>query len=195
MTLRTALLPAALICLSAVAANAAATLTLTSITGTVIIKTRDGNSITVKPGDVAPAIRAGDRVSVESGEAVFESKGIKVSADAGSQFSVRAGKGIQIASIGRTPVSITVNAQTAILKSGDTVSVLGKSLTVVEGSVSVTNAVGQTIIVPAGQTVSPAPSVTSQSTPFAPGTNDNPPAPPPPPTQEAAVAPISPSAP
>jgi hypothetical protein len=197
MKIRSGLMAVAALAISAVVASASS-LKLASFTGTVVIKTQEGKTITVKPGDKAPEINTGDQVSVESGQAVFESKGVKVSADAGSAFTLQPGKGVQIAASGTSPVMVSAGGDTASLKSGDAIQVSGKTLTVVAGSVPVTNSSGQTVTLNAGQSSAPAskPATRTEST----SNNDTTEtpvtqAPPPAPNPKQETKTVSPSAP
>ncbi|MBI3288410.1 MAG: hypothetical protein HYZ74_02690 [Elusimicrobia bacterium] len=115
---------------AAVAAQAATPkpVKLNSVTGSVQIKTASG-VMTVKAGEPIPEIPAGAEITVLTGDAVVESGGVTVKANAGDSFTVGAGKDGAISINVTNGVVLVVGADGAVkdVAKGETVSVAAKS--------------------------------------------------------------------
>lgn len=118
MNIRKAVLALALVALAA-AANAASMKVL-SFTGTLTIKNKAGKTVTVKAGEKAPAIKAGDTVTVDEGSAVLSSNGETITAGAGTQ-TVWDGKNLDVV---KGSVTVTKGAETKTVLAGQTLEVV-----------------------------------------------------------------------
>lgn len=195
MTIRQLLTVSVLVAAAAVSASAG-DLKVTSFTGTLTITTADGKTLTVKPGEKAPAIHPGDSVSVDGGTAVLEGPGhVKVTAPSGSALTVQKGDGVQIASTGVAPLTVVLGANfmTAVLKSGDAVNVNRNVMSVVAGTVSITDRDGTPHSVEAGKALKASTLVATSSSASFSFNVVNSQVPPAPPSQQTSV--VSPSAP
>lgn len=144
--------------LLALAAPAAAEITVASLNGTIQIKTEKG-VVTVKTGQELPPIPDGAEISVVEGDASFEAGGVAVKADTGDSFSVTGGKnGVQVAASGeKTSLQVTAGKSVATLGGGSTVSIAsnrrGAIIAVMAGTASVSVEGRAPVTVGAGQSV------------------------------------------
>jgi hypothetical protein len=164
-------------------AAVAADLKIVSFSGPVTIKSAKGVSTTYRVGETIPAIAPGDSISVQGGQAVFETKLMKITANDGASFTLSGDDGA---------LSVTSNAGlVGVTKADGTVVVLTAGQTVTTYAAPEPRPSPK----PEPKTQKP-PKVIVEAPPLIP-VNDAPPAnhpaPPPPPLQEQTV--VSPSAP
>jgi hypothetical protein len=166
------------------AAAVAADLKIVSFSGPVTIKNAKGVSTTYRAGDTIPPIAPGDSISVQGGQAVFETKGLKITANDGASFTVSGNDGaLSVTSNGGLVGVTKADGTVVILTSGQTFTSTPPAPKQNDASKPETKK-------------EKAPKVIVEAPPLIPVDDAPPanhPAPPPPPLQEQTV--VSPSAP